>query len=55
MNDRAEPKDLADLPADKCSTLLFIRRILCSIKPKIQDELLQYVDYNTVYEVRKAI
>ncbi len=61
MNDRTEPKDIAELFTDKYSTLYNSvpsdEEKLCSIKKKIK-ELLQYKDsehFITVHEVRKAI
>ncbi len=62
MNDRTEPKHIAELFTDKYSTLYNSvpsdEEELCSIKKKIKEELLQYKDSEhiiTVHEVRKAI
>ncbi len=62
MNDRTEPKYMAELLTDKYSTLYNYvpsdEEELCTIKNKIKEEFLQYKDSEhiiTVYEVRKEI
>ncbi len=53
MNDRTEPKDIAELFTDKYSTLYNSvpsdAEEFCSIKKKIKEELLQYKDSEHYY------